>query len=94
MDEQIDELMGGWMVWWVDGWMGGWTDEWMNRRMNGWAGGWKDGYKKNSVAWDRRLPAKLVATFEDRVSVRDPYGRILGFLDQSRYFLFQVAPQL
>jgi hypothetical protein len=28
------------------------------------------------------------------VSVMDPYGRILGFLDQSNYFLFQVAPQL
>jgi hypothetical protein len=28
------------------------------------------------------------------VSVTDPYGRILGFLDRSRYFFFQVAPQL
>jgi hypothetical protein len=28
------------------------------------------------------------------VSVTDPYGGILGFLDRSRYFLFQVAPQL
>jgi hypothetical protein len=24
----------------------------------------------------------------------NPYGRILGFLDRSRYFIFQVAPQL
>jgi hypothetical protein len=24
----------------------------------------------------------------------NPYGRILGFLDRSRYFFFQVAPQL
>jgi hypothetical protein len=24
----------------------------------------------------------------------DPYGRILGFIDQSRYFFFQVATQL
>jgi hypothetical protein len=24
------------------------------------------------------------------VSVTDPYGRILGFLDRSRYFFFQV----
>jgi hypothetical protein len=60
----------------------------------------------NSVAWvrdqtnlpsDRRLPAKLVPTFADRgcqvVSVTDPYGRMLGFLDRSRYFFFQVAPQ-
>jgi hypothetical protein len=28
------------------------------------------------------------------VSVTDPYGRILGFLDRSRYFFFQAAPQL
>jgi hypothetical protein len=27
-------------------------------------------------------------------SVTDPYGRILGFLDLSRYYFFQVAPQL
>jgi hypothetical protein len=63
--------------------------------------------KKHSVAWVRertkpterlRLSAKLVPTFADRgcrvVSVTDPYGRILGFLDRSRYFLFPVAPQL
>jgi hypothetical protein len=47
---------------------------------------------------DRSLSAKLVATFADRrchvVSVTDPYGRILDFLDQSCYFFFQVAPQL
>jgi hypothetical protein len=47
---------------------------------------------------DRRLSAKLVPTFADRgcrvVSVTDPQGRILGFLDRSRYFFFQVAPQL
>jgi hypothetical protein len=39
---------------------------------------------------DRRLSAKLVPTFADRgcrvVSATDPYGRILGFLDRSRYF--------
>jgi hypothetical protein len=28
------------------------------------------------------------------VSVTYPYGRILDFLDRSRYFFFQVAPQL
>jgi hypothetical protein len=27
------------------------------------------------------------------VSVTDPFGRILGFLDRSRYFFFQVPPQ-
>jgi hypothetical protein len=35
---------------------------------------------------DRRLSAKLVPTFSDRgcrvVSITDPYGRILGFLDR------------
>jgi CBS-domain-containing membrane protein len=35
---------------------------------------------------DRLLLAKLVSTFADRrchvVSVTDPYGRILGFLDR------------
>jgi hypothetical protein len=44
---------------------------------------------------ERRLLAKLVLTFEDRgchvVSVMDPYGRNLDFLDRSRYFFFQVA---
>jgi hypothetical protein len=28
------------------------------------------------------------------VSVTDPYGRNLGFLDRRLYFFFQVAPQL
>jgi hypothetical protein len=28
------------------------------------------------------------------VNVTNPYGRILGFLDRSRYYFFQVAPQL
>jgi hypothetical protein len=47
---------------------------------------------------DRRLSATLVPTYADRechvVSLTDPYGRNLGFLDRSRYFFFQVAPQL
>jgi hypothetical protein len=47
---------------------------------------------------DLLLLAKLVQTFDDGgchvVSVTDPYGRILGFLDWSGYFFFQVAPQL
>jgi hypothetical protein len=45
---------------------------------------------------DRRLSAKWLPTFADRgchvVSVTDPYGRILGFLE--RRLFFQVAPQL
>jgi hypothetical protein len=47
---------------------------------------------------DSRLLVKLVPTFADRgccvVSVTDLYGHIFGFLDRSRYFFFQVAPQL
>jgi hypothetical protein len=47
---------------------------------------------------DRRLSEKLMATFEGRgcrvVSATDSNDRILGFLDRSRYFFFQVAPQL
>jgi hypothetical protein len=63
--------------------------------------------KTNSVAWVRErtiptelllLSVKLVPTFADRgchvVSVTYPYGRILGFLDRSRYYFFQAAPQL
>jgi hypothetical protein len=42
--------------------------------------------------------AKFVPTFADRgcqvVSVADPYGRNLRFFDRSRYFFFQVDPQL
>jgi hypothetical protein len=58
-------------------------------------------YKRNLTPWsesatelyrpsDRRLSAKWLPTFADRgchvVSVTDLYGRILGFLDRSRYF--------
>jgi hypothetical protein len=39
---------------------------------------------------DHRLSAKSLPTFADRgchvVSVMDPYGRILSFLDSSSYF--------
>jgi hypothetical protein len=45
---------------------------------------------------DRLLSAKLLPTFADRgchvVSVTDPYGCILGFLQQLLFY--QVAPQL
>jgi hypothetical protein len=63
--------------------------------------------EKNSVAWvrERTIPAErpplvgeVSAKFADRgchvVSLTDPYGRILGFIDLSRYFFFQVAPQM
>jgi hypothetical protein len=59
----------------------------------------KQNKQTNSMVWvrertyrpsDRRLSAKWLPTFADKgchvVSVTDPYGRILGFLDRSRYF--------
>jgi hypothetical protein len=52
-------------------------------------------YADRATAACRRSQCKL---FADRgchvVSVADPYGRNLGFLDQSRYVFFQVVPQL
>jgi hypothetical protein len=46
----------------------------------------------------RRLSAELVPIFADKgrrvVSATDSYSFILGFLDRSSYFFFQVAPQL
>jgi CBS-domain-containing membrane protein len=59
---------------------------------------WLESASKLYRPSDPRLLVKLVPTFADRgchvVSVTDPYGRILGFLEWSRYFFFQVAPQL
>jgi hypothetical protein len=59
---------------------------------------WPQSAKELYRASDRRLSAKLVPTFENRrcsvVSEADPYGRNLGLIDRSRYFFFQVAPQL
>jgi hypothetical protein len=47
---------------------------------------------------DRCFSAKWLPTFADKgchvVSVTDPYRRVLGFIDRSRYFFYQVAPQL
>jgi hypothetical protein len=41
------------------------------------------------------LSANLVPNFAvPFVRVTDPYGRILSFLDRSRYHFFQVAPEL
>jgi hypothetical protein len=43
-----------------------------------------------TILTDRRLSVKWLPTFADRgchvVSVTNPYGRILGFLDRNRYF--------
>jgi hypothetical protein len=53
-----------------------------------------------NAIWTERPPlvGEVSPTFADRgchvVSVTDPYGRILAFLDRSRYFFFQIAPQL
>jgi hypothetical protein len=42
------------------------------------------------------MSAKSVPTFADKgcrvVNATDPHGRILGFLDRSSYYFFQVAP--
>jgi hypothetical protein len=51
----------------------------------------------NSVASVRKrtIPTErppLVS--EVSANVTNPYSRILGFLDRSRYYFFQVAPQL
>jgi hypothetical protein len=53
--------------------------------------------RERTVPTDLSLSAKVVPTFADRgycvVSVTDPYGRNLGFIDRRRYFYFQVLPQ-
>jgi hypothetical protein len=41
-----------------------------------------------------KVSAKFVHTECSVVSAMNPRGRILGFLDRSRYFFFQVTPQL
>jgi hypothetical protein len=59
---------------------------------------WSESARKLLRPSYRRLSAKLLPTFAGRgcdvVCVTDPYGRILGFLDRSRYFIFQVALEL
>jgi hypothetical protein len=56
------------------------------KKQTRWSGSASELYRPS----DRRLSAKRLPTFADRgchvVSVTDPYGRILGFLDRSRYF--------
>jgi hypothetical protein len=51
---------------------------------------WSESARELYRPSDRRLSVKWLPTFADRgchvVSVTDPYGRILGFLDKSRYF--------
>jgi hypothetical protein len=59
---------------------------------------WPESASEQYRPSDRPLSAKLVPTFAARgsyvVNTMDPRGRILGFLDRSRYFSFQVAAQL
>jgi hypothetical protein len=51
---------------------------------------WSESASELYRASDRRFSAKRLPTCADRgshvVSVADPHGRILGFLDRSRYF--------
>jgi hypothetical protein len=51
---------------------------------------WSESVSELYQPSDRRLSAKWLPTFADRgchvVSVTDPYGSILDFLDRSRYF--------
>jgi hypothetical protein len=66
----------------------------------------KQRYKKSETPWPvstselylpsvRRLSVKLLPTFADRgCRVTDSYGRILDFLDRSRYSFFQLTSQL
>jgi hypothetical protein len=59
---------------------------------------WRESSSELYLPSERRLSTMLVSTFAERecdvVSVTDPYGLILGFLDRSRYIFFQVPPQL
>jgi hypothetical protein len=59
---------------------------------------WPESVSELYRSSDQSLSAKLVPTFSDGgcyvVSVTDLYGRILCFRDRSRYFFFQVDPQL
>jgi hypothetical protein len=54
---------------------------------------WPESVRELYRPSDNRLSAKLVPTCADRgwhvVSVTDPFGRILGFLDRSSYFSFK-----
>jgi hypothetical protein len=52
-------------------------------------------YTDRETAVCRRSKCQLCADIGCHVVTgTDPYGRILGFLDRSRFFFIQVAPQL
>jgi hypothetical protein len=54
--------------------------------------------RKRTIQTERPPLVDEVTIFADRtcsvVSVTDSYGRILGFLDWSRYYFFQIASHL
>jgi hypothetical protein len=58
----------------------------------------KDKLRRLSPRKNYTVRAAAACTFEDRgcrvVSMTDPYGRILGFLDWSRYSFFQVTSSI
>jgi hypothetical protein len=75
-----------------------------SQQKNSWNG---DGrWEQGRIVWSlslfkykgSKVEAKLVPTFADGgcqvVSETNPYGRILGFLDRSSYFFFQLTLQL
>jgi hypothetical protein len=62
-------------------------------------GGWTRTCKKlRGLSLQANYTGEVSAHFAGRgcyvISVPDPYGRILGFLDRSLYFFFLAAPQL
>jgi hypothetical protein len=54
---------------------------------------WSESASELYLPSDRRLSAKRLTTFADRgchvISLTDTYGRILDFLDRSRYFFIK-----
>jgi hypothetical protein len=52
-------------------------------------------YTDRATAAFRRSKCQLLdAEWYGVISAAEPYGRNLGFLDRSRYYFFQLAPQL
>jgi hypothetical protein len=50
--------------------------------------------RKRTIPTDVEVSAEFVDSGCRVVSATDPHGRILGFLDRSRYYFSQIAPQL
>jgi CBS-domain-containing membrane protein len=66
-----------------------WQDKTKKQKKTPWSEPVSELYRPS----DRRFSVKWLPTFADKgchvVSVTDPYGRILGFLDRSRYFFIK-----